>query len=64
MILISSNSDLRAAVNHSLRFLPAFTLMRKCLRDNYIGNRIDLCDVKIRISSLIDESEGLISTQY
>jgi hypothetical protein len=50
------------SVNHSLRFLPAFTLMRKCLRDNYIGNRIDLCDVKIRISSLIDESEGLLFT--
>lgn len=32
--------------------------MRKCLRENYIGKRIDLCDVKIRISSLIDESEG------
>lgn len=33
--------------------------MRKCLRENYIGKRIDLCDVKIRISSLIDESEGI-----
>jgi len=46
------------AVNHSLRFLPAFTLMKKCLRENYLGRRIDLCDVRIRISSLIEESDG------
>ncbi|XP_065352556.1 glucose-fructose oxidoreductase domain-containing protein 2 [Cloeon dipterum] len=50
--------SLISIVNHSLRFLPAFTMMRKCLRDNYVGKRIDLCDVRIRISSLIDETEG------
>ncbi|XP_061387734.1 glucose-fructose oxidoreductase domain-containing protein 1 [Musca vetustissima] len=44
-------------VNHSLRFLPAFTHMKRCLNEGLIGplNEISLVDVRVQLGSLFPE---------
>lgn len=42
-------------LNHSLRFLPAFIHMKKCLQDNYIGAEMHMIDVRVHMGSLIHE---------
>lgn len=43
-------------INHSFRFLPAFTHMKKALQDNYLGSPITLIDVRIQSGSLFSDS--------
>lgn len=45
-------------INHSLRFLPAFSHMRKCILDGYLGNPDDLTliDVRVQMGSLLGET--------
>uniref|UniRef100_A0A8D8VEW2 Glucose-fructose oxidoreductase domain-containing protein 1 n=1 Tax=Cacopsylla melanoneura TaxID=428564 RepID=A0A8D8VEW2_9HEMI len=40
-------------LNHSLRFLPAFIHMKKCLQDLYVGPKIHVIDVRVHMGSLI-----------
>lgn len=42
-------------INHSLRFLPAFSQMKKALQDEYVGprNEIGLMDIRIQMGSLL-----------
>ncbi|KAL3285110.1 hypothetical protein HHI36_019234 [Cryptolaemus montrouzieri] len=50
--------SLISLINHSFRFLPAFTHMRKALMENYLGSPITLIDVKIQCSSLFNENDS------
>ncbi|XP_045517755.1 glucose-fructose oxidoreductase domain-containing protein 1 [Pieris brassicae] len=45
-------------INHSLRFLPAFTHMRKCIADGYLGNpgELTLIDVRVQMGSLLGDT--------
>ncbi|CAH2091342.1 unnamed protein product [Euphydryas editha] len=45
-------------INHSLRFLPAFIHMRKCIMDGYLGNpsELTLIDVRVQMGSLLGET--------
>lgn len=43
-------------INHSFRFLPAFTHMKKALKDNYLGGSITLIDVRIQSGSLFSDT--------
>lgn len=47
--------SLISIVNYSLRFLPAFTNMKKAIADGYIGspNEIGLIDIRVRMGSLL-----------
>lgn len=47
--------SLIALVNHSLRFLPAFVLMKKSINDGIIG-QLSFIDVSVKISNLIHEN--------
>lgn len=42
-------------INHSFRFLPAFTHMKKVLKENYLGSPITLIDVRIQSGSLFSD---------
>lgn len=45
-------------INHSLRFLPAFSQMRKCIIDGYLGNpgELSLIDVRVQMGSLLGDT--------
>ncbi|XP_075214561.1 glucose-fructose oxidoreductase domain-containing protein 1 [Lycorma delicatula] len=49
--------SLISIVNHSLRFLPAFTQMRKAIMDGFLGNEeeITVCDVRVQMGSLLHD---------
>lgn len=49
--------SLISLVNHSLRFLPAFSHMKKALLEEYVGpkNEISLIDVRVQMGSLLHE---------
>lgn len=49
--------SLISLVNHSLRFLPAISQMRKSIQDGYIGpaNEISMIDVRVQMGSLLNE---------
>lgn len=36
-------------INHSLRFLPAFSHMKKCINEGYLGNADDLTLIDVRV---------------
>ncbi|CAD7015188.1 glucose-fructose oxidoreductase domain-containing protein 1 [Ceratitis capitata] len=44
-------------VNYSLRFLPAFTHMKRCLQEGLIGpgNEISLIDIRVQLGTLFPE---------
>lgn len=43
-------------INHSFRFLPAFTRMRKAIMDKYLGAQITLIDIHIQSGKLYGEN--------
>lgn len=45
-------------VNHSLRFLPAFSCMRKAINDGFIGKQeeLSMMDIKVQMSSLLNNT--------
>lgn len=47
--------SLISIINHSLRFLPAFSQMKKAIKEEYLGpiDEISLIDVRIRMGSLL-----------
>ncbi|KAF6210467.1 hypothetical protein GE061_013573 [Apolygus lucorum] len=45
--------SLISIVNHSLRFLPAFSQMRQCVMDGYLGGDISVVEVRVHMSSLL-----------
>lgn len=50
--------QLKSLVNHSLRFLPAFTQMKKSINDSYLGaskSDISLIDVRVQMGSLLHD---------
>ncbi|RZF38040.1 hypothetical protein LSTR_LSTR006439 [Laodelphax striatellus] len=49
--------SLISIVNHSLRFLPAFTQMRKAILDGFLGNNEDItiCDVRVQMGILLND---------
>lgn len=49
--------SLISLVNHSLRYLPAFSQMRKAIKDGYIGppSEISMIDVRVQMGSLLNE---------
>lgn len=49
--------SLISLVNYSLRYLPAFAQMRKCLQDDYLGpqNEISLVDIRVQMGSLLHD---------
>lgn len=47
-----------AIINHSFRFLPAFTHMKKCINDNYFQTEIVLIDVRIQSGRLFAENSS------
>ncbi|XP_014243439.1 glucose-fructose oxidoreductase domain-containing protein 1 [Cimex lectularius] len=49
--------SLISIVNHSLRFLPAFSQMRKAILDGYLGkdNEITVVDVRVQTGSLLND---------
>lgn len=44
-------------ISHSLRFLPAFSHMRKAINEGYVGslNELTLLDIRVQMSSLLHE---------
>ncbi|XP_055686724.1 glucose-fructose oxidoreductase domain-containing protein 1 [Lutzomyia longipalpis] len=42
-----------ALVNHSLRFLPAFTHMRRAIQEGYLGDAISLIQVRVQMGTLL-----------
>lgn len=51
--------SLISIVNHSLRFLPAFSHMRKAIHDGYLGLNaydITLIDIKVQMGALLNDS--------
>lgn len=48
--------SLISIVNHSLRFLPAFSQMRQCVMDGYLGDEISVVEVRVHMSSLLHNS--------
>ncbi|CAH0390038.1 unnamed protein product [Bemisia tabaci] len=49
--------SLISIVNHSLRFLPAFSQMKKYILDGFIGNsnEITVCDIRVQMGSLLHD---------
>lgn len=49
--------SLISLVNHSLRFLPGFSQMKKAIQDEYIGphTEISLIDIRVQMGSLLHE---------
>lgn len=45
-------------VNHSLRFLPAFTHMRRCLQEGLIGPLDEVClvDIRVQLGSIFPDN--------
>lgn len=50
--------SLISLINHSFRFLPAFTHMKKALKDNYLLTPITLIDIRIQSGSLFSDSDS------
>ncbi|BES94334.1 Oxidoreductase family, NAD-Hypothetical protein Rossmann fold [Nesidiocoris tenuis] len=48
--------SLISIVNHSLRFLPAFSQMRQCVMDGYLGGDISVVEVRVHMSSLLSSN--------
>lgn len=48
--------SLISIINHSFRFLPAFTHMRKAILDKYVGSNITLIDIRIQSGKLYAEN--------
>lgn len=46
-----------SVINHSFRFLPAFTHMRKAINENYLGTPLTLLDVRIQSGCLFSEND-------
>ncbi|XP_056641736.1 glucose-fructose oxidoreductase domain-containing protein 1 [Diorhabda carinulata] len=49
--------SLISLINHSFRFLPAITQMKKALRDNYLQSPITLIDIRIQSGCLFNDSD-------
>nr|XP_023018915.1 glucose-fructose oxidoreductase domain-containing protein 2 [Leptinotarsa decemlineata] len=49
--------SLISLINHSFRFLPAFTNMKKALKDNYLQSPVTLIDIRIQSGSLFNDSD-------
>lgn len=49
--------SLISIVNHSLRFLPAFSQMRRAIHEGYLGsiNEISLIDIRVQMGSLLND---------
>lgn len=47
--------SLISIVNHSLRFLPAFTRMRKSLEEGYLRGPVTVIDVRVQMGSLLHD---------
>ncbi|KAK5640011.1 hypothetical protein RI129_010822 [Pyrocoelia pectoralis] len=45
-------------INHSFRFLPAFTHMRKAINENYLRSEITLIDIRLQSGRLFSESDN------
>lgn len=50
--------SLISIINHSFRFLPAITHMKKAIQDNYIGSQITLIDIRIQSGRLYAENNS------
>lgn len=46
-----------SVINHSFRFLPAFTHMKKTINENYLGSSLTLLDVRIQSGCLFSEND-------
>lgn len=49
--------SLISIINHSFRFLPAFTHMRKAIQDNYLISDITLIDIRIQSGRLYGDND-------
>lgn len=49
--------SLISLINHPFRFLPAFTHMKKALKDNYLMSPITLIDIRIQSGCLFSDSD-------
>lgn len=49
--------SLISIINHSFRFLPAFTHMRKAIQDNYLISDITLIDIRIQSGRLYGDAD-------
>ncbi|XP_018577782.1 glucose-fructose oxidoreductase domain-containing protein 2 [Anoplophora glabripennis] len=49
--------SLISLINHPFRFLPAFTHMKKALKDNYLLSPITLIDIRIQSGCLFSDSD-------
>ncbi|XP_014213820.1 glucose-fructose oxidoreductase domain-containing protein 1 [Copidosoma floridanum] len=47
--------SLISIVNHSLRFLPAFTKMKKELEEGYLSGPISVVDIRVQMGSLLKD---------
>uniref|UniRef100_A0A1Y1L6E3 Gfo/Idh/MocA-like oxidoreductase N-terminal domain-containing protein n=1 Tax=Photinus pyralis TaxID=7054 RepID=A0A1Y1L6E3_PHOPY len=45
-------------INHSYRFLPAFTHMRRAILENYLGSSITLIDIQIQSGRLFSDNDS------
>lgn len=50
--------SLISVINHSFRFLPAFTHMKKAINENYLGSPLTLIDVRIQSGPLFNENDS------
>lgn len=50
--------SLISLINHPFRFLPAFTHMRKAIKDNYLESPITLIDLRIQCNCLLSENDS------
>lgn len=50
--------SLISLINHSFRFLPAFTHMRKAIKENYLQAPLTLIDVRIQSGCLFNENDS------
>lgn len=50
--------SLISIVNHSLRFLPAFSQMKKAIAEGFLGTESDItvCDVRVQMGSLLHDT--------
>lgn len=51
--------SLISIVNHSLRFLPAFSLMKKKISDGFLGGPVTVIDVRVQMGSLLHDCKQL-----
>ncbi|CAH0547873.1 unnamed protein product [Brassicogethes aeneus] len=50
--------SLISLINHSFRFLPAFTHMKKTLNESYLESPVTLIDIRIQSGSLFTEADS------